>query len=90
MTLDDLYKAWKKERGETSVDTHFVDSVMQQVAGGEVIQGSCVSIAPGGKPVRLAWCVQAAVAVIVVGLGIGLIRASSMVLFLLLYTSQGY
>ena len=89
MTPDDLYRAWKRRRCQVDVNNYFADRVMERIGGRELPQHHPVAFAEH-SPSRFAWRVQMAAAVFVVGLGVGLIRASSFIVFLLLNTSRGY
>ena len=90
MISDDLYSVWKRRRSQVDVDNRFADRVMERIGECERPQLHRAAVVAERSPYHFAWRVQVAAAVFVVGLGIGLIRASSMIVFLLLSTSRGY
>jgi hypothetical protein len=90
MISDDLYSVWKRRRSKVGVDSGFADRVMDRIGGYELPQQHRAAVVAERSPCRFAWRVQVAAAVFVVGLGVGLIRASFMIVFLLLSTSRGY
>jgi len=90
MNSDDLYNVWKRRRSQVGVDSRFADRVMERIRGHEPPRRHRAAVVAGRSPYRFAWRVQAAAAVFVVGLGVGLIRAGSIIVFLLLSASRGY
>ena len=90
MIPDKLYSAWKKGRSQVDVDNRFADRVMERIGDREQPRHGREVVVPRRSPYRLAWRLQVAAAVFVLGLSIGLVRASSLILFLLLNTSRGY
>jgi len=90
MIPDDLYTAWKRRRSRVEVDNGFADRVMERIDGDELPQHEPAAVAAKRGPYRFAWRVQVVAAVFLVGLGVGLIRASSVIVFQLLSVSRGY
>ena len=90
MISDDLYSVWKKRRSQVDVDSRFADRVMERIGPCELPQRLRAVAVVRRRRHRLAWRLQLATAVFIVGLGIGLIRSSSIIIFLLLCASRGY
>jgi hypothetical protein len=90
MISDDLYNVWKRQRRHVDVDSRFADRVMEQIGEHKRPQHHRAAVVVERSPRRFARHIPVAAAVFVVGLGVGLIRASSMIIFLLLSTSRGY
>ena len=90
MISDDPYSVWKKRRSQVDVDRRFADGIMARIGEHDLCELHRVTVVAERRSSRIAWRVQVAAAVLVVGLGVGLIRASSLIVFLLLSTSRGY
>ena len=90
MTSDDLYSSWRRGRRQVDVDDGFADRVMERIDERDLVQRRPSAAPLERRPSRLAWRVQLAAAVFVVGLSIGLVRASFLIVFLLLTASRGY
>ena len=89
MIPDDPYSVWKRRRSKVGVDSRFADRVMERIGGYELPQHHRAAVVAERSPYRFAWRVPVAAVVFVVGLGVGLVRAGSMIIFLLLSTSRG-
>jgi len=90
MNSDDPYSDWKRQRSHVDVDDRFADRIMERIEGIEPVQRRPPAIVAERGSHRFAWRVRVTAAVLVVGLGIGLLRAGSFFVFLLLSTSRGY
>ena len=90
MTSNELFDAWKRQRRQVGVDSRFADRVMERIGGHKRPQHQRAAVVAERSLYRFARRVPVAAAVFLVGLGVGLIRAGSMVVFLLLSTSRGY
>ncbi len=90
MNSDDSYSDWKRRRRQVDVDDRFADRIMERIDGIEPVQRRPAAIVAERGSHRFAWRVQVTAAVLVVGLGIGLLRAGFFIVFLLLSTSRGY
>jgi hypothetical protein len=90
MISDDPYSDWKSRRRQVGVDRHFTDRVMDRIGQREPPQRGGAAVVAERRASRFAWRMQLAAAVVVVGLGVGLVRTGSVILFLLLSASKGY
>ncbi len=87
MNQEDAYAAWKELRKDVDVDAGFADRVMERIRQHE-----------GPRPrgphqdglASRAWQAQVVAALLVVGLALGLLRAGSVIAFVLMTCTGGY
>ena len=89
MISEDPYDVWRRQRSQVPIDDQFVDRVMERIYEDDPSRHHRLEAVAQRSWRRFARYFETAAAVFIVGLCVGLVRASSLIIFLLLSTSTG-